>query len=542
MPLTISEKIELPGYKKGLGEFRRLISELEELTGYSAFFVFSDSYSRQKNLFKELHNELSRPIRLVELKKAANPLELLEEESSESQANEIFYILGLDLLLEDLNPEKKAETLGLLENNLDGLVELNRPLVFAIPIHLISVLRGNAPTFWDWHQGIFLFEEKYEQNELQLTFVSDHFVNLFGGEKGKRKKELLVLFEAFIKEYQLSHTENYSISYINYLGNVALLSHELADPKKALSYYHLQLECIETLGNDLAVGILLNNIGRVYQSMGQYSQAKGMYKRALKRCRKAFREKFVYKALILNNIAWIEYLLGDVKEALRHCHHALGTLENNFNPYQTQLAPVLNLMGNLNLSLGDDDESLECFRRVLQICEKNEGLEHPYIALIMHTIGKVYLLQQKYEDAIKYFYGWSEKIEKYYGSEHPQMAMHILDMGEVFFVQEMYEKALEYFNWALQTREKAVEKMDDPDSARILYYIGKTLLNQNQMEEAGNYLNAAWKIFEKTLPAEHPLIKDYQAQIKKIKPEIAHGTANPPGKKGPKTEKQTEPI
>ncbi|KPJ95952.1 MAG: hypothetical protein AMJ53_01730 [Gammaproteobacteria bacterium SG8_11] len=542
MSLAISEKIELSGHKTGVGEFERLVSELEELTGYSSFFVFGDSYSRQKNLYKELGKELSRPIKLVELKKNANPLEVLEIESSKSQDNEVFYILGLDLLLEDLNPDRKAETLGLLEDNLDGFVELNRPLVFAIPIHLISVLQGNAPAFWDWHQGIFLFEEGFEQDALQLTFVTDHFVNLFGGEKYKRKKELLVLFESFIKEYQLSHTENYSISFINYLGHVALLFHELADFKKALSHYHLQLERIETLGNDLAIGILLNNIGRVYQSMGQYYQAKGMYKRALKKCRKAFREKFIYKALILNNIGWIEHLLGDDKEALRHCHHALGTLENNFNPYQTHLAPVLNLMGNLNLSLGDDEEALECFRRVLQICEKNEGLEHPYIALIMHTIGKVYLLQQKYEDAIKYFYGWSEKIEKYYGSDHPQMAMHVLDMGEVFFLQGEYEKALEYFNWALQTREKALEKMDDPDSAKILYYLGKTLLNQNKMDEAENYLNAAWKVFEKKLPAEHPLIKDYQSEIKRIRPEVPGEIADRAGEKGPKTEKQTEPI
>lgn len=535
MSLTISEKIEIPGRKTGEGELERLLSELEELIGYSAFFVLSDSYSRQRNLYKELNKELTRPIRFVELKKATNPLELLEKESTKSQDNEIFYILGLDLVLEGLDPEDQAETLSLLEDNLDDFVELNRPLVFAIPIHLISVLRENAPTFWDWHQGIFLFNEEFEQNKLELTFVTDHFVNLFGGEKYERKKELLVLFEAFIKEYQLGHTENYSLSYINYLGHVALLFHELADFKKALSFYHLQLERIEELGSNLAIGILFNNIGRVYQSMGQYYKAKGMYRRALKKCRKAFRQKFVYKALVLNNIGWIEHLFGDDREAIRYCHHALGALENNFNPHQMHLAPVLNLMGNVNLSLRDDEEALECFRRVLQICERNEGLEHPYIASIMHTIGKVYLAQRNYEDAIKYFYGWSEKIEEYYGSEHPQIAMHILDMGEVFFAQGEYQKALEYFIWALETREKALEKMDDPDSAKILYYLGKTLFNQNKMDEAEDYLNAAMKVFETKLPPEHPLIKDYQEEIKKIGQEVQD-------EKDPETEEQIKPI
>lgn len=534
MPLTISEKIELPDQETGEIEYERLIIELEELTGYSAFFVLSDSYSRQKHLYKELSKDLSRPLKTVELKKTASPLDILEKESSKSQGNEIFYILGLDLLLEDLNPDRKAETLSLLEDNLDSFVELNRPLVFAIPIHLISVLRKGAPAFWEWHQGIFLFEEEFEQNDLQLSFVTDQFVNQFGGVKHKRKKELLVLFESFINEYQLSHDENYSIPYINYLGHVALLSHELADFSKALAYYHLQLDRIQELRNEFAVGILLNNIGRVYQSMGQYYQARGMYKRALKKCRKILRQKFIYKALILNNIGWIEHLMGDEKEALRHCHHALGILENNFNPNETHLAPVLNLMGNVNLSLGDDGESLDCFRRILQICEKNEGLEHPYVAYIMHTIGRVYLFQQNYDDAIKYFYGWSEKIEEYYGSEHPQIAMHILDMGTVFFTQEEYEKAVDYFNWALDTRQKTVEKMDDPDSAKIFYYLGKTLLAQNRIEEAENYLNSALKIFETKLPAEHFLVKDCQSVLGRTKPGVKQG------EKDPQIEKQTE--
>jgi tetratricopeptide (TPR) repeat protein len=112
--------------------------------------------------------------------------------------------------------------------------------------------------------------------------------------------------------------------------------------------------------------------------------------------------------------------------------------------------------------------------------------------------------------------------------------MHILDMGTVFFMQEEYEKAVDYFNWALDARQKSVEKMDDPDSAKIFYYLGKTLLAQNRIEDAENYLNSALKIFETKLPAEHLLVKDCQSALERTKPEVEQV------EKDPQIEKQTE--
>lgn len=531
MALVISENIKLHNKLGEEEEIKRLISALEGVSGYSALFIISDSFSRRKHLYKELSHGLLKSIRLIELKNSSDLIEVLGTESSKSKRDEIFYILGIDLLLEDLNPNKKERTLNTLQNKLDDFVELNRPIVFAIPIHLISDLKENAPDFWEWQRGIFLFEEKFENQELQIHFITDQFINTFGSEKYNRKKEFLVLFESLVKEYQLHHSEENSISYMNYLGNVALLFYELGDYKNALEYCYQQRNQIEKIGNDFAMALIWSNIGQILQSIGLYREAKGVYKRTLKKYKKAFRDNFIYRALMLNNIGWTDHLLGDDNEALRHCHHALGAVENYFNPLQIHLAPILNLMGVVYLALEEAEEALDCFRRTLQICERNEGLEHPYIALVMHHIGEVYKKQEDYENALMYFQRWNEKVENYYGPEHPRFALQLFDVGQLYFDQEDYKKALHYFKWVLQIREKALKGIDDPDSAKILFNIGKTTLklNNNNLVEANQYFEDAKNIWKVKLNPEHPFMKEYQSEIEKLKQE-------------PPTEMKTESI
>ena len=521
MALVISENIKLPGKFVEKDEVKRLINALEEVSGYSALFIISDSFSRQKHLYKELSQNLSKSIKLIELKSSSDLMDILVTESYKSKENEIFYVLGLDLLLEDLNPNKKERTLNALQNKIDDFVELNRPIVFAIPPHLISDIKGNAPDFWEWQQGIFLFEEKFENKELQINFITDQFINIFGSEKYDQKKELLVLFESLIKEYQLHHNEENSISYMNYLGNVALLYYELGDYKNALDYCYQQRDHVEKSGNDFAMTLIWSNIGQILQTIGQYREAKGIYKRILKKYKKVFRNNFIYRALLLNNIGWIDHLLGDDNEALRHCHHALGMIENYFNPLQIHLVPVLNLMGLVYLALEEEEEALDCFRRILQICERNEGLEHPYIASVMHHIGEVYKNQKDYENALMYFYRWNEKVEKYIGPEHPKFALQLFDVGQLYFDKEDYEKALQYFKWALEIREKALKEIDDPDTAKILFNIGKTTLklNDNNLAEANKYFENAKNIWTVKLTPEHPFMKEYQSEIEKLKQE-----------------------
>lgn len=515
MSLVITENIKLPGIGSEKSELNRLVNVLQGLNGYSAIFIISDSFSRQKHLYKELSENLSKPVKLIELKNSSELIKVLESESADSKVDEVFYILGLDLLFDNLNPGKRENTLSILQNQLDDFIELNRPLVFALPSRLVSELKEEAPDFWEWHQGIFLFETEFEYKDLQLHFITDQFVNIFGHQTYQRKKELLILFEALVKEYQSKKSEDNLLYYLNYVGSVALLFFELGDYQSALDYYYQQREQIEKLGNEFALMFIWNNIGQILRYMGQYGYAKGIYKRILKKFKKLFRKQFMYKALILNNIGCLDHLMGDDNEALRHCHHALGTIENNFNPLQPQLAPVLNLMGGVYLGLHNEEDSLDCYRRILQICEKHEKLDHPYIASMMHQIGKVYWNQKDYEMALNYFYKWIEKIEWYYGPEHPSLAMLIFNVGEVYFELENYSKALSYFRWALEIREKAFENLEDPDSAKILYTIGKAKLKLNDLDEAKTYLDSAKEIWDKKLAPDHPYLKEYESEVEK---------------------------
>lgn len=528
MALLISEKIKLPRIVPKQPELKRLLGSLETAFDYTAFFAVSDSFSRQKNLYKEIKRKFSGSLKLIELKKTVSLIRQLEEHSQKSPAGEVFYILGLDVLLGEVDPDKKAETLDILRNRPDDLVELNRPLIFAIPIHLVSLLHSEAPDFWEWRHGIFLFEERFEKQELQFDFITDQFFNSFGAETHRRKKELLELFHFLAYEKHYREGETPYLLYLKTLNYLGVLAYELGNYQDALQYYQEFRKLLEPFADEFILGLVSCNIGKIYERLGSYQQARGIYKRVLKKYKKSFREDYIYRSLIWSNIGWTDHYLGNDNEALRHGRHALGTIENNFNPYQIHLAPVLNLMGNVYPGVDEAEEALDCFRRALQICEKHGGLDHPYIAAIMYNIGLVYKQQGKYEEARSYFYNWLEKVENYYGAEHPQMAVQIFIVGQVHFEQQKYHKALRYFEWALSIIRGSADSTADPNAGRILCYIGKSLLKQGRIEEAKEYLNLAQEIFHIQLPADHPFIKDGQNDIKSIAEE-------------PKSEKEQQP-
>lgn len=527
MSLSIRETIKLPDRFIGKSELERLTEALIAPNGYTAFFVVSDSVAQHQNLYSEIKQQLSRPVQLIELQKTSNILNTLHKELASSTSETIFYILGLDLLFEDLKEIEKNGTLDILQTQLDDFTKLNHLLIFAIPIHLIVTLQQNAPAFWGGKHGLFMFEERFESRELQLDFLTDSFFNFFGGDPFLLKRELLVLFEALNKEYQSHPLQETMLLYANNLSYTALLFYELGEYGCAIDCYSQLKTLIEPTGNELALMIITNNIANAHQNQGEYLEAKGIYKRILKKYKQAFREHYLYKFLVVNNIGWTDHLLGDNDEALNHTHHALGSIENNFNSYQIELTPVLNLMGTVYLSLGEFEEALDCFRRVLQICERKDDLEHPYIASIMHNIGMVYKEQGHYDDALDYFYRWLEEIEEYSSPEHPKMAQQIFNVGEVYLEKGEYEKSLRYFAWALETSKKTVARLYDPDTGKILHYAGKALRRQGKNEQAKEYFDSAQQILRTKLPSNHPIMEDYKAEIEEMN-------------KDPQSEKQGE--
>ena len=63
---------------------------------------------------------------------------------------------------------------------------------------------------------------------------------------------------------------------------MALASRKLGKDAQALIYFQQAMIMLEAIGDKTSVGRLLNNMGAIYESLGQYGKALESYERALK--------------------------------------------------------------------------------------------------------------------------------------------------------------------------------------------------------------------------------------------------------------------
>jgi tetratricopeptide (TPR) repeat protein len=63
---------------------------------------------------------------------------------------------------------------------------------------------------------------------------------------------------------------------------MALTSRKLGKDTQALIYFQQAIPMLEAIGDKTSIGRLLNNMGAIHESLGQYAKALESYERALK--------------------------------------------------------------------------------------------------------------------------------------------------------------------------------------------------------------------------------------------------------------------
>jgi len=128
-------------------------------------------------------------------------------------------------------------------------------------------------------------------------------------------------------------------------------------------YYNKALDLIHTTGNNLSEATILNNIGTIYDSLGEKEKALAYYEQVLP----------VYQgvgdrsgeATILNNIGLVYSVLGDKKKALVYYEQALPILRAIGN--KSVEATTLNNIGSVCDDLGDKEKALRYYEQALSI-------------------------------------------------------------------------------------------------------------------------------------------------------------------------------
>lgn len=206
----------------------------------------------------------------------------------------------------------------------------------------------------------------------------------------------------------------------------------------------------ETNGQNEATADAYNNIGVVYDDLGEYDKALEYYNKALEISKEVLGENHRDTAASYNNIGVVYGKLGDSDKALEYFIKALEIRKEVLGENHSDTASSYGNIGIVYWNLGDYDKALEYHNKALEITKEVLGEKHRYTASSYNNIGNVYDDLGDYDKALE-FHNKALEIQKdVLGEKHPDTAMSYLNIGSVYGILGDYDKALENQNKALE--------------------------------------------------------------------------------------------
>jgi CHAT domain-containing protein/tetratricopeptide (TPR) repeat protein len=269
------------------------------------------------------------------------------------------------------------------------------------------------------------------------------------------------------------------------LNNVGFVYNSLGEKQQALDYYNQALPLVRAVGDKGGEAATLNNIGSVYHSLGERQQALDYYNQALPLVR-AVGDKGG-EAATLNNIGLVYDSLGERQQALDYYNQALPLVRAVGD--KGGEAKILNGIGLVYDSLGEKQKALDYYNQALPLVRAvgDKGME----ATTLNNIGLAYSSLGEMQQALDY-YNQALPLVRAVGDRGGE-ATTLNNIGLVYDYLGKKQKALNYYNQALPL-VRAVG--DRGGEATTLNNIGFVYDSLGEKQQALNYYNQALPLIQ----------------------------------------------
>ncbi|MBQ2303223.1 MAG: tetratricopeptide repeat protein [Bacteroidales bacterium] len=317
-------------------------------------------------------------------------------------------------------------------------------------------------------------------------------------------------------------------------NNIGIVYDNLGDYDKALEYYFKALEIKKAvLGeNNADTAGSYNNIGLVYKNLGDYNKALEYHNKALEIRKDVLGENHPDIAMSYNNIGVIYNNLGDYNKALEFHSKALEIRKEVLGEKNVDIAMSYNNIGSVYYNLGNYNEALKLYNKALEIKREVLGEKHADTAGSYNNIGIVYKNLGDYDKALEYYNKALEIRKEVLGEKHRDTADSYNNIGVVYDDLEDYDKALKFYNKALEIRKEVLGEKH-PNTAMSYGNIGVAYYNLENYNKALELYNKALEIFKERLGESHPYTQQTIRNIERAKQKLeeSQGKAEEPKKK-----------
>ena len=212
------------------------------------------------------------------------------------------------------------------------------------------------------------------------------------------------------------------------LNNIGLVYDNMGEREKALAYYNQSLPIKEKVGDRGGLATTLNNIGLVYYNLGQLEKALEHYNQALPIMIEVGNQ-FDF-AITLNNIGVTYSDLKQWEKALEYCAQALILHRNLGN--QAMEATTLNNIGSIYDKMGEQKKALEHYNQALPIMKETGNRNG--LATTLNNVGTIHHSRGEWEKAFTY-YNRGLLIRKEVGDQHGE-SMIRYNIARIYQEQE----------------------------------------------------------------------------------------------------------
>lgn len=255
--------------------------------------------------------------------------------------------------------------------------------------------------------------------------------------------------------------------------------------------------------NHNITGTSLNNLGAMYQTIGEFEKALPLYQRALSIAEKTVGYDHHTTNTRLSNLAFLYEAMGEYYKALPLSERALRNTEGTLGPDHPDTGRCMNNLALLYQSMGEYEKALPLQQHAAELAEKNLGLEHPDTATRLNNLALIYEVIGAYDKALSLKQRTLAIVEKKLGPEHPNTGASLNNLAEFYYSFGAYNKALPLYQRALAIAERAHGR-EHPETAIRLSNLAMLHRAMGEYDQALQLSQRSLAIDEKKLGQEHP--------------------------------------
>ncbi|MFZ4700261.1 MAG: tetratricopeptide repeat protein, partial [Candidatus Methylumidiphilus sp.] len=270
--MKISDPMELADRQS---ELPRLLWVLRNGKGFGLYFVCCNAPAYRRELVDKIKAEYAQPILEFDLT-GHDGEEYIDHRlltwANDKPAGAPVFLYGLETLLPTRDEDRQFRTLQEINWRRNVYSQLNRNLVIWLPEYALTLLARTASDFYDWHSAVFEFPVPDSE---KAGFVKQSMMEFMDGETHPANRMTLAEKKRWLSVLKglLDETPKDSVEYAGLLNDMGRLHESFGQYQTAMLKYQESLDIFKKLNLQVDECAVINNISNIYNTLGNYTEA-----------------------------------------------------------------------------------------------------------------------------------------------------------------------------------------------------------------------------------------------------------------------------